>query len=63
MPVLTQIGPAGKPKGVEQGARRLDGSQHCPSPGPTRLAAGLELEVFYTKCLIDERLVIRPVFR
>ena len=40
-----------------------DRSRHCPSFGPTRLAAGLELEVFYTKCLIDERLVIRPVFR
>jgi len=41
----------------------LDRSQHCPSFRPTRLAVGLELEVFYTKCLIDERLVIRPVSR
>jgi hypothetical protein len=24
-------------------------SRHCPSFGPTRLAVGLELEVFYTK--------------
>ena len=40
-----------------------DRSWHCPSFGPTRLAVGLELEVFYTKCLADERFVIRPVFR
>ena len=32
-----------------------------PFPWPTRLAVGLELEVFYTKHLAG--LVIRPVFR
>ena len=32
-------------------------------PMPTRLAAGLELEVFYTKCLANERFAIRPMFR
>ena len=41
----------------------FDRSRHCPSFGPTRLAVGLELEVFYTKCLQEERFVIRPVFR
>jgi hypothetical protein len=53
-------------KRKKRGAMELHASQwsrHCPSFGPTRLAVGLELEVFYTKCLSNERFVIRPVFR
>ena len=32
-------------------------------PGPTRLAVGLEQEVFYAKCLVMSALRFAPVFR
>lgn len=55
--------PASNKKARSNEPRAKSESRHCPSLLPTRLAAGLELEVFYTKCLVNERFAIRPMFR
>src|SRR6266550_3413589 len=49
-------------KGAEQIAPRPPKSRYCPSLLPTRLADGLELEVFYVKLFAFEHLTIRPCF-